>query len=106
MRQSISIFIFASLVFILQSQQIHIHKLEKYGSIKIDKSSDFEVIALDVSDFDPGDKVYLKITFEVKIKDLIIYYKFSDTQGDLLKDYIFDNNRSYNIHFSDCIFDL
>ena len=58
MRQSISIFIFVSLVFILQSQQINIHSLKKYGSIKIDKSSDIEIISLDVSDFDPGDKIY------------------------------------------------
>ena len=88
MRQSISIFIFASLVFILQSQQIHIHKLEKYGSIKIDKSSDFEVIALDVSDFDPGDKVYLKITYEAKIKALAFSYKFNDIQGDMYNSHL------------------
>ena len=83
MRQSISIFIFVSLVFILQSQQINIHSLKKYGSIKIDKSSDIEVISLDVSDFDPGDKIYLKITYDIKIKELIIYSKFSNTQGDI-----------------------
>ena len=83
MRQSISIFIFVSLVFILQSQQINIHSLKKYGSIKIDKSSDLEVIALDVSDFDPGDKIYLKITYDIKIKELIIYSKFSNIQGDI-----------------------
>ena len=83
MRQSISIFIFASLVFILQSQQINIHSLKKYGSIKIDKSSDIEVISLDVSDFDPGDKIYLKITYDIKIKELIIYSKFSNIQGDM-----------------------
>ena len=83
MRQSISIFIFVSLVFILQSQQINIHSLKKYGSIKIDKSSDIEIISLDVSDFDPGDKIYLKITYDIKIKELIIYSKFSNTQGDI-----------------------
>ena len=83
MRQSISIFIFASLVVILQSQQINIHSLKKYGSIKIDKSSDIEIISLDVSDFDPGDKIYLKITYDIKIKELIIYSKFSNIQGDI-----------------------
>ena len=83
MRQSISIFIFAALVFIPQSQQMNIHSLKKYGSIKIDKSSDTEKISLDVSDFDPGDKIYLKITYDIKIKELIIYSKFSNTQGDI-----------------------
>lgn len=81
MRLAISIFVFLSLIALSLSQSLY--NVEKYGSVKVDNCNDLPVIALDVSDFDISDNIYIKITFDEKnVKYNLIYYNFGNYQGE------------------------
>lgn len=100
MRYSISIIIFASLFAIVIPQSFESHHLEKYGSIKIDNCLSFHIIDLDISDFDLDDKIYIKVLFYKKVKEDLIFYEFSDSQGDNnIYNYLFDEGKTYPLTF-------
>ena len=81
--------------FLLLCSTSPIEVLKKHGSAKIDNCEDFFVIALDVSEFSTGDKIYIKIKYDTKYKDNIIIYRFSDYIGEFSYNYHYDTSFHY-----------
>ena len=67
--------------FLLLCNTYSIGVLKKHGSAKIDNCEDFFEIALDVSEFSIGDKIYIKIKYNTKYKNNLIIYQFSNNIG-------------------------
>ena len=81
--------------FLLLCNTYQIEVLKKHGSAKIDNCEDFFEIALDVSEFSTGDKIYIKIKYDTKYKDNIIKYQFSDYIGEFSYNYNYDISIDY-----------
>ena len=67
--------------FLLLCSTSPIEVLKKHGSAKIDNCEDFFEIALDVSEFSTGDKIFIKVKYNNKYKQNIIIYQFSNNIG-------------------------
>ena len=67
--------------FLLLYNTYQIEVLKKHDSAKIENCKDFFEIALDVSEFSTGDKIYIKVKYNTKYKDNIITYQFSNNIG-------------------------
>ena len=67
--------------FLLLCSTSPIEVLKKHGSAKIDNCEDFFEIALDVSEFSTGDKIFIKVKYNNKNKQNIIIYQFSNNIG-------------------------
>ena len=67
--------------FLLLCSTSPIEVLKKHGSAKIDNCEDFFEIALDVSEFSTGDKIFIKVKYNNKNKNNIIIYQFSNNIG-------------------------
>ena len=67
--------------FLLLCSTSPIEVLKKHGSAKIDNCEDFFEIALDVSEFSTGDKIFIKVKYNNKNKKNIIIYQFSNNIG-------------------------
>ena len=83
--------------FLLLCNTYSIGVLKKHGSAKIENCNDIFEIALDVSEFSKGDKIYIKIKYNTKFKEDIITYQFNNFIGfsyygsnyyDTSKDYL------------------
>lgn len=78
------LFVFISL---LINKAYSVEYLKRYGSIEINQcdNDDLALIALDINEFSLKDKIYIKITYDQKIKpkELLVGYKLSDHQGEL-----------------------
>ena len=72
-----------------------IEVLKKHDSAKIENCQDIFEIALDVSEFSTGDKIYIKIKYDTKYKDNIIIYRFSDYIGEFSYNYHYDTSFHY-----------
>ena len=98
MRLAISIFVFLSLIALSLLQSLY--NVEKYGSVKVDNCNDLPVIALDVSDFDISDNIYIKITFDEKnVKYNLIFYNFGNYQGEYRDSHeMIEKNLFFNIY--------
>ena len=86
---------FFIICFLLLSNTYSIEVLKKYGSAKIENCNDIFEIALDVSEFSTGDKIYIKIKYDTKYKDNIIIYRFSDYIGEFSYNYHYDTSFHY-----------
>ena len=81
--------------FLLLCNTYQIEVLKKHDSAKIENCKDFFEIALDVSEFSTGDKIYIKIKYDTKYKDNIIIYRFSDYIGEFSYNYHYDTSFHY-----------
>ena len=81
--------------FLLLCNTYQIEVLKKHDSAKIENCKDFFEIALDVSEFSTGDKIYIKIKYDTKYKDNIIKYQFSDYIGEFSYNYHYDTSFHY-----------
>ena len=81
--------------FLLLCNTYQIEVLKKHDSAKIENCKDFFEIALDVSEFSTGDKIYIKIKYDTKYKDNIIIYQFSDYIGEFSYNYHYDTSFHY-----------
>ena len=96
--------------FLLLCNTYSIGVLKKHGSAKIENCNDIFEIALDVSEFSKGDKIYIKIKYNTKFKEDIITYQFSNNIGfsyyesnyyDVSKDYlVFAKPSTSNFYFT------
>ena len=86
-------FFFISFLLLCNTYQIEV--LKKHDSAKIENCKDFFEIALDVSEFSTGDKIYIKIKYDTKYKDNIIIYRFSDYIGEFSYNYHYDTSFHY-----------
>ena len=96
--------------FLLLCNTYQIEVLKKHGSAKIDNCEDFFEIALDVSEFSTGDKIFIKVKYNNKNKQNIIIYQFSNNIGfsdyeynynDVSKDYlVFAKPSTSNFYFT------
>jgi hypothetical protein len=80
--------------FLLLCNTYSIEVLKKHDSAKIENCQDIFEIALDVSEFSTGDKIYIKIKYDTKYKENIIAYKFSNNIGEF--SYYYNNGVSFN----------
>jgi hypothetical protein len=67
--------------FLLLCNTYSIEVLKKHGSAKIENCEDIFEIALDVSEFSKGDKIYIKIKYNTKFKEDYITYQFNNFIG-------------------------
>ena len=81
--------------FLLLCNTYQIEVLKKHDSAKIENCKDSFEIALDVSEFSTGDKIYIKIKYDTKYKDNIIIYRFSDYIGEFSYNYHYDTSFHY-----------
>ena len=81
--------------FLLLCSTSPIEVLKKHDSAKIENCKDSFEIALDVSEFSTGDKIYIKIKYDTKYKDNIIIYRFSDYIGEFSYNYHYDTSFHY-----------
>ena len=81
--------------FLLLCNTYQIEVLKKHDSAKIENCKDFFEIALDVSEFSTGDKIYIKIKYDTKYKENIIIYRFSDYIGEFSYNYHYDTSFHY-----------
>ena len=96
--------------FLLLCNTYSIGVLKKHGSAKIENCNDIFEIALDVSEFSKGDKIYIKIKYNTKFKEDLITYQFSNFIGfsyyesnyyDVSKDYlVFAKPSTSNFYFT------
>ena len=81
--------------FLLMCNTYSIEVLKKHGSAKIENCEDIFEIALDVSEFSKGDKIYIKIKYNTKFKENLIGYQFSNYIGEFSYDYLPDVSKDY-----------
>ena len=81
--------------FLLLCNTYSIEVLKKHGSAKIENCEDIFEIALDVSEFSNGDKIYIKIKYNTKFKENLIIYQFSNYIGELSYNYNYDISIDY-----------
>ena len=81
--------------FLLLCNTYSIEVLKKHDSAKIENCQDIFEIALDVSEFSTGDKIYIKIKYDTKYKENIIAYQFSNNIGKFSYYYINDVSKNY-----------
>ena len=81
--------------FLLLCNTYSIEVLKKHGSAKIENCEDIFEIALDVSEFSKGDKIYIKIKYNTKFKENLIRYQFSNYIGEFSYGYHLDVSNDY-----------
>ena len=81
--------------FLLMCNTYSIEVLKKHGSAKIENCEDIFEIALDVSEFSKGDKIYIKIKYNTKFKENLIGYQFSNYIGEFSYDYHLNVSKDY-----------